>query len=91
MSADGGEPTKRFDTGLTIVRWSGDGRSLFYVITENDHSNIWSHPITGGNPEQITHFSNGLIRTFDVSRDGKRLVIDRFSSNSDVVLIREIK
>ena len=52
MSADGGEPIKRFDIGLTIVRWSRDGQSLLYDKTESDHSNIWSQPISGGTPSK---------------------------------------
>ncbi|MGB9310670.1 MAG: hypothetical protein WCC15_08150 [Candidatus Acidiferrales bacterium] len=41
-------------------------RRPFYVVTENDYSNLWSQPIAGGNPQQITHFRNGFMRAFDV-------------------------
>ena len=62
-----------------------------YAKNEGDHSNIWSQPIVGGAPEEVTHFSDEFILTFDLSRDGKRLVIDRGMSMGDVMLMRDVR
>jgi Tol biopolymer transport system component len=37
---------------------------------------------------QLTRFSNhGILRTFDITPDGKYIVFDRSRQNSDIVLI----
>lgn len=71
-----------------VLRWVPDSRALLYglyVRSEGDVSNIWSQPIDGGKPTQVTNFNNDQIDTFDLSRDGSRLVLDRSRTNSDVI------
>jgi Tol biopolymer transport system component len=78
MAFEGGPPMKRFDTPLWArFRWAANGRSLLYIKNEDGVGNIWSQPIAGGTPKQITHFNNEEIDSFDLSRDGKRLVMSR--------------
>jgi len=100
MAFEGGPPTKHIDIFSTFGTWSTgtwflwgtDGRSLLY--TKNDEGgvdNIWSRPIAGGTPKQITHFNSEGISSFDLSRDGKRLVMSRGTSKQDVVLIRDLR
>jgi Tol biopolymer transport system component len=94
MAFEGGPPTKHFDIWSSIrtkFRWAADGRSLLYTKNEGGFDNIWSQPIAGGTPKQITHFTSELIANFDVSRDGKSLVVDRFRQTSDAVLIRDLR
>jgi len=94
MVLEGGSPTKRFDIShgeLTAFRWAADGRSLLYAKSEGGVSNLWSQPIAGGTPKQITHFNNEEIDDFDLSRDGKQLVMSRGTPKQDVVLIRDVK
>jgi eukaryotic-like serine/threonine-protein kinase len=99
MAFEGGPPTKHFDifssTGTWLMgtwfRWGTDGRSLLYTKNEGGVDNIWSQPIAGGTPKQITHFNSELISHFDLSRDGKRLVMSRGTEKQDVVLIRDLK
>jgi hypothetical protein len=54
-------------------------------------SNLWSQPAVGGTPTQITHFNSEMIFDFSLSSDGKRLLMSRGKSSSDVVLIRAAK
>jgi Tol biopolymer transport system component len=92
ISFDGGTPKKVFGIAAdtpAFPRWMSDGRSVLY--TKGWISNIWSQPIAGGEPKQITHFYEELVMDFDVSRDGKRLLIDRHSNSSRVILIRDLK
>jgi len=94
MAFEGGSPTKRFDIPhgeLTAFRWAADGRSLLYSKSEGGVSNLWSQPIAGGTPKQITNFNSEEIDDFDVSRDGKRLVMSRGTPKQDVVLIHDVR
>ena len=91
MSLDGNTPAKRFDIAAGTIRWTPDSRSLLYVKSEGGVSNLWSQPISGDSPKQMTHFNSLLIGDFDLSRDGKQLVMSRGTANRDVVLIRDVK
>jgi len=90
-SSDGGATQKRFDIPNGDLRWSLDGHSLLYVKTEAGVSNLWSLPISGGPPKQLTRYNSELIWGFTLSSDGKRLLMDRGTYSSDVVLIRDVK
>ena len=92
MPFDGGLPTKRLDIPQVLwVRWDASGRSLLYVKSEAGIDNIWRQPIAGGPPTQITHFVSDSIFSFDVSRDGKSLLMQRGQTKGDVVLIRDLR
>jgi len=91
MSLDGSAPAKRFDIGMGPIRWTADGQSLLFIKNESGVSNLWSQPISGEPPRQISHFNSELIPSFDLSQDGKQLVLNRGTANRDVVLIRDLK
>jgi Tol biopolymer transport system component len=88
---EGGPPTKVFDFAHPFgqaIRWVPDGRALTYIGTPA--SNIWSQPLDGSPPKQITDFkSDRKIFSFDWSRDGKHLAVARGTRTSDVVLIKD--
>jgi Tol biopolymer transport system component len=73
------------------LRWTPDGRALTYVDTTDGVSNIWSLPLDGGKPVQLTNFKTDQIFWFNFSRDGKQLVLSRGTETSDVVLIRNFR
>jgi Tol biopolymer transport system component len=73
------------------VRLMPDGRSIAYIVNKGDVGNIWSQPIYGGPPKQITNFTSETIDSFDLSRDGKQIAVSRGTSSSDVVLISGFK
>jgi Tol biopolymer transport system component len=92
MAFEGGPPTKRFDIPQSMgFRWTADGRSFLYEKNEGGVSDLWSQPIAGGTPKQITHFNSEEITDFDLSRDGKRLVMSRVTSQQYMLLIRDLK
>jgi Tol biopolymer transport system component/tRNA A-37 threonylcarbamoyl transferase component Bud32 len=92
MAFEGGPPMKRFDTPQSArFRWAADGRSLLYTKNERGVSNLWSQSIAGGTPKQIAHFNSEEITSFDLSRDGKRLVMHRGTSKQDALLIRDLR
>ena len=94
----GGQPTKIFDipaaaTGAipSPLRWSPDGRALSYIDTGGGVSNVWSQPVDGGKPVQLTDLKSGRIFSFDWSRDGKQLALALGAETSDVVIIDDLK
>jgi Tol biopolymer transport system component len=87
----GAEITALDISGSAPIHWTSDGKAILFIDTKVGVSNIWMQPIAGGPPKQVTRFSSDQINYFDVSRDGTRLVLDRFQSNSDVVLIRDVR
>jgi hypothetical protein len=83
-----GPPVKMFDIPasalqldqplrLGYIRWASDDRAVTYVDTRGGVSNIWSQPLDGRPPKQITDFKSDRIMFFDWSRDGKRLALAR--------------
>ena len=91
----GGDPVKVFDIPGSVniaagLRWTPDGRALTYIDTTGGVSNIWSLPVDGGKPVQLTDFKTDQIFWFDFSRDGK-LAVSRGTQTSDVVLIRDFR
>nr|MBA2525884.1 PD40 domain-containing protein [Pyrinomonadaceae bacterium] len=90
---EGGKPVKTFDLpgSRDDFRWSQDSRSLFYRVTRGSASNIWSFPLDGTPPKQLTNFKSDEIFRFDWSADGKQLVLARGTTTSDVVLIRDFR
>jgi len=92
VPAGGGKPVKTFNVPSSFgLRWMPDGRSIAYIVNKGDVGNIWSQPIDGGPPKQITNFTIERIRSFDISADGKQITVARGIETSDVVLISGIR
>ena len=93
----GGDPVKVLDlprqsfTSDAGLRWTPDGHALTYIDTINGVSNIWSLPLDGGPPKQLTDFKTDQIFSFDWSREGKQLALSRGTLTSDVVLIKDFR
>jgi eukaryotic-like serine/threonine-protein kinase len=93
---EGGPVIKTFakpDAGTvsTITQWSTDGKAILYSLNANNVSNIWSQPIDGGPPKQITDFKDLLITGFVWTRDGKNLLCTRGALLRDAVLVTDLK
>lgn len=71
--------------------WSPDGRALVYINKLGGVSNLWSQPLDGSAPKQITDFKSDLILNFAYSRDGRQLAFARGNQSRDAVLISEVK
>jgi serine/threonine protein kinase/Tol biopolymer transport system component len=78
-------------TVATVTQWSPDGKSLLYTLNSNNVSNIWSQPIAGGPPKQVTDFKEKLMTGFAWSRDGKQLACTRGDLTRDAVLVTDMK
>ncbi len=88
---EGGKPVKVAHLNGTRLQWTPDSKSIVYIDVKNGISNLWSQPLKGGLPRQITNFTSGLIFDFAISRDGKQLILARGSVDSDVIMINNAK
>jgi Tol biopolymer transport system component len=98
IPAEGGKAVKEFElphTAGSNVRWSRDGLAIQFVVRARGASNIWSQPLSGGPPKQITDFKSDYMTDwmspFDWSPDGKFLAVSRYSVSSDVLLMSNAK
>jgi serine/threonine protein kinase len=92
----GGDPIRTFEFQVSgtigaVGQWSNDGRSIHYLVSQHNVTNIWSQPLEGGPPKQVTDFQESLITGFAWSRDGKQLVCTRGVLMRDAVLIADAK
>lgn len=68
-----------------------DEQTMIYNNKKSDVDNLWSRPIDGGEPKQLTKFMSDTIYSFARSRDGKQFAIARGSSSSDIILIKDFQ
>ncbi len=92
----GGQPTKILPLPSSVVPgggfgWTPDSSTLVYVQKRSGVSNIWSQPINGDPPKQLTNFKSDLIFRFALSADGSSFVLARGTQTRDVVLIRDFR
>jgi len=89
---------------LEVARWSVDGKAVVLADVRSGTPNLWEFPLVEGKggagemkyvwhgePKQLTFYKSGTIWDFDWSRDGKKIVMARGASASDVVLFKETK
>ena len=91
IPAKGGQPIKTFDLGQGRWQWSADSKSLLFWKTSGGVSNVWRQPLDGSAAKQVTRFQSDRISDVAESRDGKKLAVARYSTTSDVVMIRDLK
>ncbi|HEX8880688.1 MAG TPA: hypothetical protein VF749_11695, partial [Candidatus Acidoferrum sp.] len=89
----GGDPLYSHNADLradgTRLRFTPDGKSLAYIVSERGVSNLWAMPLAGGKPKQLTDFKSDVIFDFAWSRDGKLLALSRGQVSRDVVLLAD--
>ena len=89
----GGQPAKVFTLPATSggnIHWTPDGRSVAFLIRGDGAVNVWTQPVAGGPPKQVTHFTSENIFYFDWFRDG-RLGLSRGTAPIDAVLIKNFR
>ena len=95
VSFDDGSVLNTFEvpnmTTVPIAQWSSDSKSIHYIVVSQNVSNVWSQPLAGGPPRQVTDFKDMLITGFAWSRDGKQLACPRGTLMRDAILITDLK
>jgi len=70
---------------LTFLR---GGRALVFLRGEIQHKDLCLIDMETGTEQQLTHFAPDFhIRDFDISPDGREVVLERVQERSDVVLL----
>ena len=95
MPFAGGQPIKTLDVSVGYrdvgLGWTSDSRSIVYADARENADNLWSFPVDGGPSKQLTNFKSGLVFAFQVSQDGKKIVLSRGTQTDDVILLRDEK
>ena len=66
-------------------------RTLIYINTRRGVYNLWTQPVDGGAPKQLTNCQSEVIFAFDRLGDGKQLAVARGLQTNDVILISNSK
>jgi serine/threonine protein kinase/Tol biopolymer transport system component len=92
VSLETGQVVKVFDSPPRTRGWKmPDERTLLYSETKNDIDNLWSLPLEGGSPTQLTRFSSEQIFDYARSRDGKQFAVVRGTASADIILIKDFR
>jgi Tol biopolymer transport system component len=90
----GGAPSKTIALPSSVqpiaFGWLPDGKSIAYLDSSAGVLNIWSAPLDGAQPKQLTNFKSGFIDNFAIFRDG-RIAAYRFNVSRDIVLIKDFR
>lgn len=93
ISSNGGKIEQNFDVPDGVLdrnlRWSPDGQSLFYIANDGNVGNVWSLPMNGQLPKQLTKFNSHLLADFIPTQHDNEVVLTRTVKLSDVVIISE--
>ncbi len=94
MPFEGGEPVKTIDLPRSVqplaFAWMPDGRAIAYLDNASGILNVWSQPIDGSAPKQLTNFKSEFVTSFAISRDGT-IAAYRWSATRDIVLIKDFR
>ena len=70
------------------VRFLPDGSGLVYMLGRGPSQDFWLLDLATMASRQLTELDpTATMRTFDITPDGQRIVFDRLSLDSDIVLI----
>ncbi len=57
-----------------IVSYSPDGKQIAHVVNTTGQFNLWTVPSGGGNPRQLTSYTDNTVRAVSWSPDGKQIL-----------------
>jgi Tol biopolymer transport system component len=89
ISFETGQLVKVFDVPQQArFWWMNDEKTIIYSEDRDSVGNLWSMPVEGGTPKQLTKFTSDVIFNFRPSPDGKRFAVVRGTSSTEIILIK---
>lgn len=74
--------------GARRVRFFDHRRALIVMRGDIQHKDLWMIDLDTSSERRLTRFPPGFnIGDFDISRDGREIVVERMQEESDVVLL----
>ncbi|MGH8145676.1 MAG: TolB family protein, partial [Rhodanobacteraceae bacterium] len=75
LSHGNAEPRRITDpkSGANSPVFSPDGKTLYFLATDKDSTQLWKAPVAGGAPSQVTHLPLD-VDNFKLSPDGRSLL-----------------
>jgi dipeptidyl aminopeptidase/acylaminoacyl peptidase len=74
--------------GARRLAFLPQGHSLVFLQGEIKHKNLWLIDLDTGTQRPLTNLSPDFdVRDFDVSPDGREIVLERAQERSEVVLL----
>ena len=81
-------PPLTLTRGARHLAFLPGGRTLVFLRGEIQHKNLWLIDLETGAERQLTNLTPDFdIRDFDISPDGREVVLERVQERSDVVLL----
>ena len=81
-------PVLTMTRGPRHLAFLPSGRTLVVLRGQGAHRNLWLIDLATGGERQLTNFEpEFVVRDFDISPDGRELVVEQVQEQSDVVLI----
>ena len=81
-------PPLTLTRGARHVVFLHGGKALVFLRGEMQHKNLWLRDLTTGAERQLTNLPSEFdIRDYDISADGREVVLERAQARSDVVLL----
>jgi len=81
-------PALTLTRGARHLAFLPGGRALVFLRGEIQHKNLWLIDLDSGAERQLTNLTSDFdIRDFDISPDGREVVLEREQERSDVVLL----
>jgi len=89
VEADGHPlPTLNLTRGARHLAFLPGGRAIVLLRGEIQHKNLWLIDLKTGAERQLTKLTSDFdIRDFDISPDGREVVLERVQDHSDVALL----
>jgi len=92
LPANGGAPSKSIPVEQFVsgtLRFSADGKAIYYPVTEKGVSNLVKQPLDGGVPAHVTDFKELTVYGYAFDWQNNKLAITRGKLDSDVVVITQ--
>jgi Tol biopolymer transport system component len=77
----------RLTRGGRHITFLPDGQSLLAMRGEIGHANLWVIDLATGAERKVSDFApDFVVKDFDLSRDGREIVLQQVQQQSDIVL-----